>query len=68
MFVGEVEEEDVVGLAVDGFLDGVRLVYDEGGEDAVVAHAGDDVVPVGFAKVQVGFFGKEEDGFEFPVG
>jgi hypothetical protein len=27
--VGEVEEENVVGLAVDGFLDGVRLVGDE---------------------------------------
>ena len=51
MFIGEVEEEDVVGLAVDGFLDGVRLVGDEGGEYAVVAHAGYDVVPVGFAKV-----------------
>ena len=67
MFVGEVEEEDVVGLAVDGFLDSVRLVGDEGSEDAVVAHSGYDVIPVGFAQVQVGFFGEEEDGFEFPV-
>ena len=68
MFVGEVEEEDVVSLAVDGFLDGVGLVSDEGGEYAEVAHASYDVVPVGFAQVQVGFFGEEEDGFEFPVG
>ena len=67
MFVGEVEEEDVVGLAVDGFLDGVRLVSYECGEYAVVAHAGYDVVPVGFAQVQVGFFSEEENGFEFPV-
>ena len=58
MFVGEVEEEDVVGLAVDGFLDGVWLVGYEGSEYAVVAHAGYDVVPVGFAQVQVGFFGE----------
>ena len=49
-------------------MDRVRLVCDEGGKYSVVAHAGDDVVPVGFAQVQVGFFGKEEDGFEFPVG
>ena len=63
MFVGEVEEEDVVGLAVDGILYGVRLVSYERGEYALVAHAGDDVVPVGFSEVQVGFFSEEEDGF-----
>ncbi len=51
MFVGEVEEEYVVGLPVDGFLDGVGLVGDESGEDTIVAHTCDDVVPVGFPKV-----------------
>ena len=49
VFVGEVEEEYVVGLAIDGFLDSVWLVCDECGEDAVVAHSGHDVIPVGFA-------------------
>jgi len=49
MFVSEVEEEYVVGLAVNGFLDRIRLVCDKGREYAVVAHTGDDVVPIGFS-------------------
>ena len=49
MFVCEVEEEYVVGLAVDGFLYGIRLVSYERGEYAIVPHAGNDVVPVGFS-------------------
>src|SRR3990172_3618635 len=67
VFVGEVEEEDVVCLAVDALFHGVWLVCDEGGEYAEVAHAGDDVIPVSLAEVEVCFFGEEEDGFQLPV-
>ena len=67
MFVGEVEEENVVSLAVNGFLDRVRLVCDKRCEDAEVAHAGYDVVPIGFTQIKVCFFREEKDSFEPPV-
>ena len=67
VLVREVEEEDVVRLAVDPVFYGVGLVGDEGGEDAEVAHSRDNVVPVGFAEVEVGFFGEEENRFQLPV-
>ena len=65
MFVGEVEEEDVVGLAVNGFLNGVGLVCDEGGEYAEVAHAGDDVIPVRFPQIEVCFFSERNTALSF---
>ena len=68
MFVGEVEEKDVVGLAVNGFLNSVRLVCDEGGEYAIVAHPRNDVVPIGFTQIEVGFFSEQEHSLELPVG
>ena len=46
MFVGEVEDEHVVGLSVDGFLDCVGLVCDEGREKPDMTHPRDNVVPV----------------------
>ena len=67
MLVCEVEDEYVVGLSVDGFLDCVGLVGDEGREEAYVAHPRDDVVPVCVFEVEVGFFGEEEGGSQ-PVG
>jgi hypothetical protein len=65
MFVCEIEEEYVIRLPVNAFFDRVGLVGYEGCEDSVVAHSGYDVIPVGFTKVEVGFFSKEEGGFEF---
>ena len=62
MLVGEVEDEHVVGLSIDGLLDRVRLVGDERSEQADMAHPGDNVVPVRFSQVEVGFFGEEESG------
>ena len=62
MLVGEVEDEHVVGLSVDGFLDCVGLVCDEGREEADMAHPRDNVVPVCVPEVEVGFFGEEEGG------
>ena len=67
VLVGEVEEEDVVCLAVDAVSYGVWLVGYETGEDSEVAHARDYVVPVGLAEVKMRFFGEEENGFEFPA-
>ncbi len=67
MFVGEVEDEYVVGLTVDRLLDGVGLVGDEGREEADMAHPRDNVVPVRVSQVEVGFFGEEEGGSK-PVG
>ena len=49
MLICEVEEENVVGLSVDGVLNCVGLVRDECCEDAKVPHASDDVVPICFA-------------------
>jgi hypothetical protein len=63
MLIGEVEEEYVVCLAVDVLAYGVWLICDECGEYAIMPHAGDDVVPVGFAQVEMGFFSKQEDRF-----
>ena len=62
MLVGEVEDEHVVGLTIDSFLDRVGLVGDEGSEESDVAHPGNNVVPVCVSQVEVGFFGKEERG------
>ena len=67
VFVGEVEQEDVVRLPVDRVLDRVGLVRDERGEYAKVPHASHDVVPVCFAQVQVGFLGEKENRLQFPV-
>src|SRR5690242_10436071 len=67
VLVGEVEDEDVVGLSVDGLLDCVGLVGYEGREETDVAHPGYDVVPVCVLEVEVGFFGEEEGGSK-PVG
>src|SRR2546425_3998734 len=67
MFVGEVEDEDVVGLSVDRLLDSVGLVGDEGREQADMTHPRDNVVPVCVSQVEVGFFGEEEGGSK-PVG
>ena len=67
MFVCEVEDEHVVGLSVDGFLDGVGLVSDEGREESDVPHSGYDVVPVCVFEVEVCFFGEEEGGPQ-PIG
>src|SRR5712692_8465888 len=64
MLVGEVEDEHVVGLSVDGFLDGVGLVGDEGREETDVPHSGYDVVPVCVSEVEVSFLGEEECGSE----
>jgi len=49
VFVGEVEQEYVVGLAVNVLAYGVGLVGDEGCEYAEMPHARDNVVPIGFA-------------------
>src|SRR5713101_839362 len=62
MLIGEVEDEHIVGLSVDGFLDGVGLVGDEGREEDDMAHPRDNVVPVCVPEVEVGFFGEEEGG------
>ena len=62
MFVGEVEDEHIVGLSVDRFLNGVGLVGDEGSEEADMSHPGYDVVPVCVSQVEVGFFCEEEGG------
>jgi len=67
VFVGEVEDEYVVGLSVDRLLDSVGLVGDEGGEQADMTHPRDNVVPVRISQVEVGFFGEEEGGSK-PVG
>src|SRR6267143_1696652 len=67
VLVGEVEDEHVVGLPVDGLLNSVRLVGDESSEVTNVAHPRDDVVPVCVFEVEVGFFGEEEGGSQ-PVG
>src|SRR5439155_27389033 len=67
MFVGEVEDEYVVGLPVDRLLDGVGLVGDEGREEADMTHPRDNVVPVSVSQVEVGLFGEEECGSQ-PVG
>src|SRR5467141_3840867 len=67
VLVREVEDEHVVGLPVDSFLDCVGLVSDEGREEAYVAHPRDDVVPVRVFEVEVGLFGEEEGGSQ-PVG
>ena len=67
MFISEVEEEYVVCLAINGFLDGVWLICNKRCEYAVVAHTGYNVVPIGFSQIQVGFFSEEKDSFEFPV-
>ena len=62
MLVSEVEDEHVVGLSVDGFLNCVGLVGDEGREETDVSHSGYDVVPVCVSQIEVGFFGEEEGG------
>jgi len=67
VFVCEVEDEDVVGLSVDGFLDCVGLVGDEGSEQADMTHPRDNVVPVRVSQVEVGLFGEEKGGSK-PVG
>ncbi len=67
VLVREVEEKDIVCLAIDAIFDGVRLVGDERREDTEVPHAGNDVVPVGFAQVEVSFFREKERSAEFPV-
>jgi hypothetical protein len=61
VLVGEVEDEYVVRLSIDGFLDRVGLVSDEGREESDMAHPGDDVVPVCVFEVEVGFFGEALD-------
>jgi hypothetical protein len=63
MFVREVEEENVVCLAVNVFSNCVWLVSYESGEDSEMPHARDYVVPVGFAEVKVSFFSEEKHGF-----
>lgn len=60
VFVSEVEEENVVRLAVDAFAYGIWLVGYESGEYAEVAHARDYVVPVGFAEVKMCLFSEQE--------
>jgi len=67
VLVCEVEDEHVVSLSVNGLLDCVGLVGDEGREEPDVAHPGYDVVPVGVLEVKVSFFGEEECGAQ-PVG
>ena len=67
VLVGEVEEEDVVCLAVDAVSYGVWLVGYETGEDSEVAHARDYVVPIRFAEVKMRFFSEEKHGFKFPA-
>ena len=52
-FVGEVEKEDVVGLTIDVFSYGVRLIGHEGGENSEVPHPRNDVFPVGFPQIKV---------------
>ena len=67
VFIGEIEEENVVCLAVYSFLDGIGLIGDEGCKYAEVAHAGHDVIPVSFTKVQMRFLCEEEDCSKLPV-
>ena len=63
MLVGEVEEENVVCLAVNAFPNCVWLVSYKSGEYAEMPHARDYVVPVGFAEVKVRLFSEEKYGF-----
>ena len=67
MFVGEVEEEDIVGLTINGFLYGVRLVGDKSGKYAKMPHSSDNIIPVSFFQIKMGFFGKQKNCFELPV-
>ena len=66
VFVSEVEEENIVGLPVDGFLNSIGLIGDECGEYAKMAHSSDDVIPVCFSQVEMSFFGEEKNCLEFP--
>jgi hypothetical protein len=67
VFVCEVEEEDVICLPVNRFLNRIGLVGDEGGEYAEVAHASHDVIPIGFPQVKMSFLSEEKHSFELPV-
>ena len=60
-FVGEVEKEDVVGLAVDVFSYGVRLIGHEGGENSEVPHPRNNVIPVGFPQIKMSLLSKEKN-------
>ena len=66
-FVGEVEKEDVVGLTIDVFSYGVRLIGHEGGENSEVPHPRNDVVPVGFPQIKMSLLSKEKNGFYLPL-
>ena len=65
--VGEVEKEDVVGLTIDVFSYGVRLIGHEGGENSEVPHPRNDVIPVGFPQINMSLLSKEKNSFYLPL-
>ena len=67
VFVCEVEDEHVVCLPVDRFLNGVRLVRDESGKQSNMPHPCNNIIPLGIAQIQVRFLCKEKSSLE-PVG
>src|SRR5436853_6877308 len=67
MFVCEVEDEHVVRLPVDRFLDSVGLVCDQRGEQSNVPHPRNNIIPVSITQIQVRFLCKEKSSLE-PVG
>src|SRR5205823_11574240 len=67
VFVCEVEDEHVVRLSIDRFLNSVRLVRDERSKQSNMPHPCNNIIPVSIPQIQVCFFSKQKSSFE-PVG
>ncbi len=67
MFISEIKEKNVVGLAVDVLSYSVRLISDKSRENTEMSHPSDNVIPIGFPQVQVCFFSEEKNGLHFPA-
>jgi hypothetical protein len=67
MFIREVEKENVVSLSVNILSDRVRLIGYERSENSEMSHSRYNVVPVGFAQIEMRFLSEEKNGFELPT-
>ena len=67
MFVGEVEQEYVVCLAIDVLFNGAGLISYKGCENTKMAHPCNNIVPIGFTEVKMRLFSKQEDCSQPPA-